>query len=681
MDTAKIKAFFVNHVEKMILSVVIVVSGFLVFQGFKLQHFTDENDPNQLTQRARQVKSQIDENRTEAIVADRIPSLDVVARTEALDSAVDPTPYKLNNPLQRKGLRSVVRRQDPHLKPPQSIINTTVVTTIGWQNRDPGADPDDYPLFALDPADPIDESGKPTSKTTRSRDRRSGGRNDEDEDEDDVLPGGGLDMGSLRGGIDTRPDSNLANTGSRRFSDANNFGVGPQTVDGHPPIPKVVRFIAGTAVVPHKDLYEAYKLALQDADAYMPGRDTPIYANFEVQRADVTNKPVDQLTEEDWSYVWFFKDYRDVAAKLWAGYAPEIVPAEYRDDRLSNWIPPVLLDDYRQFVTHPLIPMVSPYELEQDESIDETAAEEVELFGDNRAPVIAPGSSRGLGSMRGGGASQGLSSLGRGGSGGGSSGLSSLGGRTSGRGLSSGPGSEQEEDPVDYKLIRFYDFQNFGRKPPKLGAKYVYRIRFSVVDPNFPADRELQPRFSSLAPEVAKRVLALNDEATKTGIRKYQRWSPWSAPSDPVSLPALSQQFVGPVDPGSVYVWSVAGKQVEYARSVPQGTVVSSQYNEDYAVRVPFLLSVSEGSVLSHQADASVVDPISMEIKKLPDAKVYNDTTVIDLSGGAPLKLVEEMNEPGMMLLYDQDGKLVVADEVDDLEFYRIYSYADERGE
>ena len=54
---------------------------------------------------------------------------------------------------------------------------------------------------------------------------------------------------------------------------------------------------------------------------------------------------------------------------------------------------------------------------------------------------------------------------------------------------------------------------------------------------------------------------------------------------------------------------------------------------------------------------------------------------LIDLAGGAPLEIFEEMSEPGMMLLFDQNGTLTVADEVDDLEFYRAYSYAEERDE
>ncbi len=139
-------------------------------------------------------------------------------------------------------------------------------------------------------------------------------------------------------------------------------------------------------------------------------------------------------------------------------------------------------------------------------------------------------------------------------------------------------------------------------------------------------------------------------------------------------MPGLSQQFVGPVDPGTIYTWSVGGKDVEYARNGSKGKVITSQFNSRYGARVPLLMDVVEGSVLSKEGDADIADPISLKFKTLPEAKVFNATTVIDLDGGAPLKLMEGMNEPGMMLLFDQDGKLVVAKEVDDMEFFEIYT-------
>jgi hypothetical protein len=94
-------------------------------------------------------------------------------------------------------------------------------------------------------------------------------------------------------------------------------------------------------------------------------------------------------------------------------------------------------------------------------------------------------------------------------------------------------------------------------------------------------------------------------------------------------------------------------------------------------------LDIFEGSVLSHKAEsADVVDPISLKILKMPEAELISGTTVVDLGGGKPLwKVADGLTQPGLMLLFDQTGKLKVTDEVSDQEFYRIYTYAEERGE
>ena len=58
-----------------------------------------------------------------------------------------------------------------------------------------------------------------------------------------------------------------------------------------------------------------------------------------------------------------------------------------------------------------------------------------------------------------------------------------------------------------------------------------------------------------------------------------------------------------------------------------------------------------------------------------------DDTTIVDIDGGLPLGITEDLNEPGMILLFDQNGSLHLSDDVSDMEMYRINSYADERGE
>lgn len=666
MDADKIKAFFIHHFEKMILVLVIAASGFLIYVGLGKPDFLAEHVPDKLSTDATEVKSAIDENHNEAIIPDRIPTFNILKATNEIYTAVDPSAYKPTQPWERTEGQAIVRRQDPALKPPVHLLAQGVATTIAVRAKI--ADPDDYPLAGLEDAEPLEK----VEKKKKREPRRSRSRGMDMEDMMGMEMEMEMDMG-MEDMMDMGMESMGGGGAGRRFDTKFDFGMRPSaTSDKQNPVPKVGWFIAGTALVSHKEIYEAYELALSDADQYDPRRDTPVYFNLDVQRADVTDKPVDQLAEADWEGIfWNRENYTKLAAMKWSGFAPEIVPIDYRDEALTMYIPPVLLDDYTGFATHPMIPMIPQKELKEllNPGEEEEEIEDFVLGGESNFELAAPGARGGMGP--GGGYDEGMDMMDMEMEMGDMGGM--MGGMMFGRGI--------EKDPVDYKLIRFYDFVGFP-KSPKFGRKYVYRLRYSVNDPNFPFNQALQPKTSSLAPEVAKRVQALMVDAAAKNKREFQRWSEWSEPSAPASLPTLEQYFAGEVNPGTVNTWTVAGKNVEYARDAPKAKIIASQFNATYGTRVPMELDVTEGTVLSHKSESTdVVDPISLKVKKLPDAEIVSGTTIVDLDGGAPLKLADDdLTEPGLMLLFDQQGKLVVTDEVNDEEFFRIYSYADERG-
>ena len=172
-------------------------------------------------------------------------------------------------------------------------------------------------------------------------------------------------------------------------------------------------------------------------------------------------------------------------------------------------------------------------------------------------------------------------------------------------------------------------------------------------------------------------------QARAENKRTFRRWSDWSDPSEPVALPSLEHVYTGPVKRGTVNVWPVAGKNVEVTRDAPTAKIIASQYDLATGARVPMELEITEGSVLSAKAEsADVVDPITLQVKKLPDAEIVSGTTVVDITGGTPLRIADDkdFNAPGFMLLYDQNGNLKVTDDISDQEYYRIYNYSDEKG-
>ena len=146
-------------------------------------------------------------------------------------------------------------------------------------------------------------------------------------------------------------------------------------------------------VVPHRELYEAYKQALQDADQYDQDADTPFYYDLQVQRADVTDKSADQLVEADWVKVWDRTLYTKLATYNWSGFAPEIVPNDYRDEALTMWIPPVLLDDYRSIARHPLIPEMSQAAIKQEQGnvVEDEEVKQFSMEMEDDTELVAPG--------------------------------------------------------------------------------------------------------------------------------------------------------------------------------------------------------------------------------------------------------------------------------------------------
>ncbi|MGI9472494.1 MAG: hypothetical protein ACR2NZ_13215 [Rubripirellula sp.] len=675
MDTDKIKDFLLYNFEKMILVVVILAAGYLIYAGTAKPIFTADNDPDRLETQAKQVRSDIDIDHNENIIPERIPTFDILAATEVTKKPIDISPYKppqIWGPQGPDGQR--IQRQDPLLLPPSDLRLASVATVIAIREdkRNPG-----YALADLEDADPVEKVVKKVRRPRRPR------RNMMDEMGMDMEEGmeSEMDMDMMMGGMDMSMmegmEGSMSAGSGRRLDSKFDFGYRPKaTEDGREPIPSVGRFIAGTAVVPHKELYEAYELALRDNDQYDPRRDTPFYYDLEVQRADVTEKPVDQLVEADWVKLPWNRDlYTQLGALRWSGFAPEIVPGDYRDEALTTWIPPVLLDDYRPFATHPMIPMVPHKELKAQLGIDtiEDDPMEFSIDGAEGLDLVVPGE-RGGGLSGGGGYEMDMDM--------GMDMEEGMDGMMMGMGMAM-MGRSIEADPVDYKLIRFYDFAGF-KSSPKKGHNYVYRIRYAVNDPNFPFLQTLQPKISSLAPEAEKRVQTLMAQAKKSNSRKnlFKRWSDWSQPSAPAALPDLEQYFVGPVKRGTVNTWSVGGKEVGYSREQPKAKMIASQFDPTTGARIPMTLDVFEGTVLSKKMEtADVIDPITLSVKKLPEAEILSATTVVDIDGGVPLKITEELSEPGMMLLFDQDGRLHLNDEVGDQESYRIYSFADERGE
>ncbi|GAA4453341.1 hypothetical protein [Novipirellula rosea] len=689
MDSNKIKDLAIKHVEKVILAIFAVVSAFLVYQAMQLPEFTQE--PTRLRDDATRVKNEVDDDHTDAIIPEREAlAIDIVERTKRTIKPVDiKVGYAQIAPWIEVERNDSFKRRDPELFAPLKLQMKSVIGTMAVRSKD-----GEYELAKLEPADPIVVEEK-KERPRRSSRRGRGMAGDEgmygedmsgmmgmDEDMSGMM---GMEMSGMMG-----PEGSMAGAAVRRLDPKNKFSLYsvPATLTDFKtggvmkPVPTVARFIAGTAALPHKAIYESFSKSLADSSNYRPeDRDTPKYWNFQVQRADVTDKSVDQLAEGDWVDRKDREFHMKSAAILWAGTAPELVPFDYRDDLLTMWIPPMLMEDYSSFALHPMIPMLTKLEIKALEKPETIVEDPWKRMGEG-------GIFEGIDIKR---TDVNLNEV----------------GREGGMMMESGYQTNSpfgfagvEEDPSNYKLIRFFDFDysSFDNLSPKPGRKYVYRVRVSVKDPNFPDNPLLQPAAKTLHPDAYDRVSELQAKAEKKyaperakGTRKsisefrdFERWTPWSEPSAPVSLPTENTVLAGPVVPPSIKMLNFKNRSIPYAKSEPTVKMVVSKFDAALRTRVPMQIEATEGTVLSKTAESTdVIDPLTLEIKKLPNAKISNRSTVIAIDGGNPLAIVssDDLKEPGNVLIFKDNGELDVSNEVDDLQPYRIYSFADEKGE
>ncbi|MEM6978445.1 MAG: hypothetical protein AAF539_02180 [Planctomycetota bacterium] len=656
MNSDRIQQFIVGHAEKAVVGIVFAASGWMIYSGLQMESILKQHQPDRLESDARQVRMSIDDDHNESVLDGRVPTFDIVKETLSKQRPVDPSPYQLPNLLERRTIDSSIRREDPILAAPAKLHVHGEIAMIALLSSS-----GNYPLQDLEGAEAlevVEKKPKPKPKSRRSR-----GGMDGSMDEEMMMMMEEQMMMDMNMGMDPSMMGSMMTGSGRSFKSDGDFGIRPMGKDGRLPVPRPGWFIAGTAVVPHADIAASFKAALSNAEAYLPLRDQPMYYNYEVQRADVTTKAIGDLADADWVLVRTREKDLIRAATQWAGFAPELVPKDYRDANLTGYIPPILLKDYSAFSLHPDVPMVGRDEQERKAAMDQMKRSD-DISPDD-LELKAPGVRGGLGmDMYGGNEGMGMGM-----------GMGMYGGMT-----------QIEEDPVEYKIMRFFDFAS-ARDPnsPRPGRQYVYRIRYGIVDPNFPANPLQQPKISTLSRNVYDRVQELMVAAEATGKRDFQRWSDWSEPSTAVSLPALNEYYAGPVEQPRSRQIRVGDKEVLLSRDEPKGKIVNHALNMKYVATMPIWMEdVMAGTTLSHQGEAEAIDPIELAIKKVPDATILSQSTVIGLDGGIPLGLKDanemELFSPGVMLMYDESGNLTVAGEVQDQEPYRIYSFSSERG-
>jgi len=665
MNADAIKDFLFRHFEKFIFGALTLLALFLIYRGVQQPDILAKYQPDKMEQRAIQVKTSIEDDHWAAIKDPRLPTFDIVAKTKEVTQPVIPTPYRVEiwEPKPNEGMS--LKRTDPKLPFPIDLQVKGVIASLAVKSST-----GEYPLKLLEPADPVKKDEKPKPKPTTRRPRGMDAMLESSMMMDSSMMDSSMmdqSMSGMGAGM-----AGMAPVTPIRKIDALLYNQGySSTGVAAKEAPITGWFIAGVALMPQKEIFDAYEKAFAKSDGYDPMRDQPYYLGFQLQRADVTTKPVEQLANEDWKSRFNSRYLQQLLLKRWAGMAKEIVAGKYRDQELTSAIPPVLLDNYAWFAVHPKIPI-------GDEPLPgTTVVKEPEVI---EGPLVPTSDDADIFNGRG----RNNNAMGSGGMAMDSGGYA--GGYAMG-GYGMGPKVEQPE----FKLIRFYDFHDFSgadKDSPQPGRKYVYRIRIAVEDPNFPTSIANQPRNSTLSAEVYRRVEKLTAqslELAKTNPLKSRNstiWSEYSGPSAPVSLPGMYETFAGPVEPAALKTYPVdATTSIEFQSKPPKAKVVVTAWSPQYGVRIPIFQDVTRGTVVNKVGTIDVPDPLAMEVKKLPEETVKTSNVVLDITGGRPLDISqgENQTEPGVLLMFDPSGGLEVIDEIETQRSYRLYSFADER--
>ncbi|WP_153558575.1 hypothetical protein [Roseimaritima sediminicola] len=703
MDSDKIKNFFAQHIEKMVLGGICVFALFLIMQGMGYPMFRDsEFEPEELQSKATEVKRNIDQPHNEAVLA-LLPPAEPKSYRQRIAQLQKQIPYEEypHTALEQLRVDSSIKRIDPALVAPIELRMTGVLASMAVK----GGRETSYPAAELENAEPKEvEEEKPRRRERGRRGRRGGGEAEymgmgqeammmmsdpygtggEGATPDYMAGGGSGEMQSMDPmGMGMGMGEAMPGMGvTRRLDPKYNLGTKvtgnvqtTTTEDSRTPkrplraIPHSAWFIAGTAALPHKELVESYKNTFEKTKGYKPLRDRPIYLGYDVQRADVTGKTVDQLADEDWVDVDGWERMNFYALNWWEGYAPDIIPADYRDPKLTALIPPLLIYDFTHFATHPKIPLKSMAEIAREEADPLGGVELPDIFDPNApaVPTRRPGAGMnpGMGMEMGMGMEPGM-------------------GMGMEMGMGMGTARGPEKNPPEFKMVRFYDFYHpRAPNPPKPGRSYVYRLRVKLEDPNFPENPALTPTLRSLSAEVFQRVVPKIEAAKTTKKRDFVITTPWSDPSPVVQLPRRIEMYAGPIiEPASTKDVPVANQTVTYERSPARAKAVVAVWDWDYALAVPAPMDVRPGTVLNDTLDAEVVDPLTLTIKTKPNSAVRTHAVVLDVTGGEPLQLQEEddLTRPGMVFVYDPvQGGLKVLQEIDDRFRFGRYTFAEDK--
>ena len=303
------KEFLIQHVEKIIFSVVAFLALGLVYMGVSTPTYPANKNPDELKRQVSMVSTSLKEDHWREMLKQDAKGRD--SKPIYHERVIGSREPIASEPRQLDVIESVgnggVRRADPVLVPPTKLEVKYYFGPIATNQEKPD------PLEKLDDAKKPEDKPKPPPKNSGpgGPGRAPPGYPGSSGPPPGMGPGGMGGMGGMGGfGAPSDPNKRILSPG---YDHGFQFGMRTQaetsttsttTGDGTSEakktrVARTTGFVAVTALAPHEELEEAYRKAFAHAEGYMEGRDHPVYQGFEVQRVEIVD-PNKEITEEDW---------------------------------------------------------------------------------------------------------------------------------------------------------------------------------------------------------------------------------------------------------------------------------------------------------------------------------------------------------------------------------------------
>jgi hypothetical protein len=645
--------FLLQHGEKIGIAAILLVAGMLIWSSLGRPVVDDTRQPPALTTEANAAKTNVETMSWESFPeGDRTDFTRFSSRSGDLVSApVEPTNYPPMDKIDPPIIPPIKFREDPVLV---AAADLEVRPGAGlWMSSNPEA------ILAN-----MREAAKEAAKERQEAEEEA--RRMEEEAEEGRGRGRGGEGGFGRGGFGE------GGRGGMGMGDMS----GMKTKDGVLVVPPTggaqmqgfeefleESWVTVLAKIPFKQQIQMYEDALATARGFNPTIDQPQYLGYEVERAEVTDEGTGKFT-------LLRRVFPKVILDEMATYpiqTPDLVNPKYIHPLLTHPLPPMVMREWGEEITHSDLPLPTPEDLmggtesEETKPVDPKDAEidPDDPFGSVARRQTQPGMAMGRGGEMGMGRPMGMP-MGRGGE----MGMGRPMGMPMGRGGEMGmgrpmgggmPGAGGEQQPLpEYVwdgvtktlLFRFFD------DTVQPGHRYQYRVRLVLKDVNVD-----QPA-KYLDPTVTARQ-------TKTKLR--YRMTDWSDPSPVAVVPRPGLTFIAQT------------KDVNSPE--PEARLIVKSVDSEHAAEIAADEWYTRGSVLNFAGKAKIiwsslykVDP--EEPQDSPDFKFLTGMTLVDLDGGDQLvSKNRELMAPARALVMDSSGRLSTANELKQSKTIREYDF------